>query len=109
MDESGFSAKLANGDILNYTFIEDEGDCCGYNEISATLLIDEKDMPAIAKVEQKNKEDEYADIVVITFFGMDKKLAEIESLSSSGSGWCYGATVTVKCVETGEEEILTSY
>lgn len=45
----------------------------------------------------------------ITFFGLAKKLAMIESYSSSGSGWEYGATVTLVCKETGAEATVTSW
>ena len=50
-----------------------------------------------------------SDILKLTFFGEHKAIAEVNSLSSSGSGWCYGACVTLRCRETGEEHMLTSY
>lgn len=37
------------------------------------------------------------------------ELAMIESYSSSGSGWEYGATVTLVCKETGAEATVTSW
>ena len=49
------------------------------------------------------------DRLIITLFGEQKQLAEFESMSSSGSGWHYGATVTLHCLKTNEKEVLTSW
>ena len=106
-----FTVQLSNGDIRNYEFIEDEGDCCGFNEFNI-LLIDEEEIhnnPIITNITEERSEDYDSDVLKVTFFGECKAIAEINSLSSSGSGWCYGACVTLKCCETGEEYGLTSY
>lgn len=109
MDDSGFSVQMTNGEVRNYEFCECEGDCCGFNEFSAKLLISGENMPAITSVKTEERDLYDTDCKVITFFGLDKKLAEIDSPSSSGSGWNYGATVWVKCKETGETETITSW
>lgn len=115
VNNKGFTIRIGNrgGCCKHYEFIDDPGDCCGYNEIEGKLLVetDPKRMPVITKVEQVVEDDQYADrqLCKITFFGEDKKLAEINTESGSGSGWQYGACVTVKCVETGEEEVLSEW
>lgn len=112
MDDAGFGVKLSDGTVRTFIFNDDPGDCCGYNNISARLLISHADLtnaPAITRVETINTSESEEDALKITFFGLEKKLAEINSLSSSGSGWCYGATASVICNETKEETVMTSY
>lgn len=115
INNDGFTIKVGSkGDYFkHYEFIDDPGDCCGYNEIEGKLLIetDSKRMPVITKVERvvEDDNDYYRQKCKITFFGEDKKLAEINTESGSGSGWQYGACVNVKCVETGEEEVLSEW
>lgn len=107
-----FSVKLRNGEVRHYVVEEDEGDCCGFNEFDI-LLIDNDEInknPVITNiVSEKNEEGLDEDTLKLTFFGGHKAIAEINSLSSSGSGWCYGACVTLRCRETGEGYKLTSY
>ncbi len=94
-------------------FEEDEGDCCGYNELETTLLIDGKNKPIITNVkyEDVSEEDKWgeSEIIKITFFGENKEIANIKSKSSSGSGWCYGACVTVNCKELHIHETISSW
>ena len=96
-------------------FEEDDGGCCGYNELETTLLIDEKNKPIITNVkyEDVSEEDEWGDsnseIIKITFFGENKEIANIKSKSSSGSGWRYGACVTVNCKELHIHETISSW
>lgn len=106
-----FSVKLRNGEVRHYEIIEDEGDCCGFNEFGI-LLIDKEEFarnPIITNIAEERSDNGDSDVLKLTFFGEYKAIAEINSLSSSGSGWCYGACVTLRCRETGEEYGLTSY
>ena len=106
-----FSVRLQNGDVRHYEIIEDEGDCCGFNEFGI-LLIDKEEFgrnPIITNITEERSDDRDSDVLKLTFFGEHKAIAEINSLSSSGSGWCYGACVTLRCRETSEEYGLTSY
>jgi len=51
--------------------IEDEpGDCCGYNDISTKLLIDDNSKPVITNIKSEGNDDEYdeGDDCLITFF-----------------------------------------
>lgn len=113
LNQEGFVVEVYPTYRKTFLFSEDPGDCCGYNEVSSTLLVDTdpKNLPVITRIEHVVDENSVWDTQTcrITFFGEDKKLAEINTESGSGSGWQYGACVTVKCVETGEEEILSQW
>jgi hypothetical protein len=92
--------------------IEDfEGDCCGYNDIETALWYRKKSKrnPIITHIEKENTECYEGQSCLLTFFGEDRKLAEINSYSSSGSGWAYGATVTLECKKLHIEEVLSSW
>lgn len=92
---------------------EDSGDCCGYNEITTKLLISETELnrnPIITNVEIDEVEDEWEGMnVKLTFFGEYKPIAIVDTFSSSGSGWCYGACVSINCEVLGINEILSSW
>ena len=97
---------------FSFVLLEENGDCCGFNDLISTLLISEEDLkrnPVITKIEEIDQCGEGSAHVVVTFFGEDRKLAQIDSLSSSGSGWSYGACVILKCLQTSEEEIITQW
>ena len=110
MNNDGF-VVTKDGKVRTFRFDEHEGDCCGYNDFEAKLFYDENNCnnPVITSVEVTRDDFGEYDSVSITFFGLYKPMAQINSYSSSGSGWCYGACVTCTCIETGEEEYLTSY
>lgn len=93
---------------------EDYGDCCGYNDINTKLLVSENELarnPVITNVEVEDtcSDSSYGDGTKITFFGEVKPIAELDSFSSSGSGWCYGACVTIVCNELKLDETITSW
>lgn len=111
-DNDGFSVILPSGEQRDFVFYEDYGDCCGYNELSTELLISADELsnnPIITNIEKTDTSERDEDSVKIAFFGECKKIAEVNSLSSSGSGYCYGACVWVTCKQTNEEETITSY
>lgn len=88
-----------------------EGDCCGYNELETKLLIDSKNSPIITNIvrEESTSDLEECDKCEITFYGLDKELAKINSISGSESGWCYGACVTVECKRLDMKDTITSW
>ena len=91
---------------------QDEGDCCGYNELETTLLISDNNKPIITNIEYEDisKYEDWGDNTIkITFFGENKEIATIKSKSSSGSGWYYGACVTVKCKELNINEVISQW
>jgi hypothetical protein len=91
---------------------EDYGDCCGYNEINTKLFVSETELglnPIITNVELDNTNEYYGDRCKLTFFGGYKPLAIVDAFSSSGSGWCYGACVTISCDALKLNETLSSY
>ena len=98
--------------LICFTFEEDEGGCCGFNEITTNLFISKEELhrnPIITSIQTERDAGNNEDRLIITLFGEQKQLAEIESMSSSGSGWSYGATVTLHCLKTNEKEVLTSW
>ena len=109
LNADGFTVEDKDGERLHFVFDEDEGDCCGFNEIQTTLSISKKNPPVITKVQYQDVTEGDEDAIVITFFGLDREIAEIFSMSSSGSGWAYGATVAVKCREINFTEVITQY
>lgn len=110
--ECGVKVKK-DGMEYDFYFEEDCGDCCGYNTFNAYVLY-EKDSnrnPVITKVDVEDGGGEH-DSLEITFFGESKALAKIESESGSGSGWCYGATVSLIFKPSDNESLeleLTSW
>jgi len=98
-----------DGSLYSLAIIDDEGDCCGYNDIDTKLLCEENSRPVITNIVIENDEEGEGEACTVTFFGESKPIAEIETYSSSGSGWGYGATVSVRCLALGIDEILSSW
>lgn len=88
---------------------QDEGDCCGYNSLETELLIDKDDKPIITNVIENEESIYDRNTKKITFYGTNKELATLDSLSSSGSGWWYGACVSIVCKELNINETITSW
>ena len=109
LNTDGFTVQDKDGERLHFVFDEDEGDCCGFNEIKTTLSMTKANPPVITKVQYQDVTAGDEDAVIITFFGLDTEVAEIFAMSSSGSGWAYGATVAVKCREINFTEVITQY
>lgn len=110
-DDAGFEVVASNDKRYRFNFESYEGDCCGYNTISSHLLIENESEqnPIITKVRHTTGEDNYSQSCEITFFGISKPIYTAAIESSSGSGWCYGATVKLTCKECNFDEILTSW
>ena len=111
IDDGGFEVEK-NGEVKHFIFDENNGGCCGYNEITTNLLISEDDLsnnPIITEVEMvgATKMGYEHDRIRITFMGECKPIAEIISESGSGSGWSYGAHAWIVCKETNETEEMT--
>lgn len=105
---------VRNGEDFHRIEIDDSdcGDCCGYNEFFAELHVDREKMgenPVITHAEAC-EDDDYCDKMVIAFFGGAEKLISLHSESGSGSGWCYGACVKVRCKSLDMDgETITSW
>ena len=110
-DNTGFEVVASNNKRYRFNFEEYEGDCCGYNKIKSCLFIDDEieQNPIITKVRYTTDDDDYSQKCEITFFGMSKPIYTAAIESSSGSGYCYGATVRLTCKECSFDEILTSW
>lgn len=93
--------------------VNEQMGCCGYNRINTRLLISDDELarnPVITNVESGTAlVGGYAQSCLVTFFGEAKPLAELSTYSSSGSGWCYGACVTVRCKRLRLEETLSQW
>ena len=103
-----------DGDLVRFSFVEDEGECCGFNSIKTELFVSKGELrrnPVITNVQEDRPYNELHDSndLVITFFGEKKQIAKIGSMSSSLSGWEYGASVSLRCLKTEEEEVLTHW
>lgn len=99
-----------DNELYTLTFVEDEGDCCGYNDLKTELLIDNENKPIITNVEYEKMNSVYCEeYVKITFFGSNKEIAKIESTSSSGSGWQYGACVSIECKDLNIDEVISQW
>ena len=110
--EKGFAVRTTNGAIHSFLVEEDEGDCCGYNTWDLKVFRDNiKRNPIITNIQWDEDDGESSNehTAHITLFGEYAPLVQLDSLSSSGSGWSYGATVTLRCVETDEQYIVTAW
>lgn len=100
VDDEHIVLKSKDGELVTLFIVEDEGDCCGYTEVTTRLLVDEldvKDNPIITSVECIDKDCDSHATCKITLFGLNKPMAEIEATAGSGSGWMYGACVKLLC------------
>ena len=94
------------------SFSSDHGDCCGYANIETVLCFDRsstKRNPVITNVEYADEGSEYQSEIKITLFGENKKIAEVSAEAGSGSGWSYGANVTVSCNALGINETIVQW
>jgi hypothetical protein len=101
-----------DGEIIRAALIGDEGGCCGWYDVTTHLLIDDYELsrnPIVTKVERIEKDDGDGDLVCLVLLGEEKALAAVNTYASSGSGWCYGACVTIKCSTLDLEETLAEW
>ena len=110
-DDAGFEVVASDDKRYRFNFESYEDDYCGYNTISSNLLIEDESEqnPRITKIRHTTDDDNYSQKCEITFFGMSKPIYTAAIESSSGSGYCYGATVRLTCKECSFDEILTSW
>jgi len=99
-------------------FVLNQGGCvCSYAKVTNTLLYDKNSEtnPVITKIDAvKNPDDDEADYdssntCIITLFGLDKAIATIKAEAGSGSGWCYGACVSLVCKNLNINEAVCEY
>lgn len=98
---------------VNYTLIVDnhESDWGGFNLIETTLNYGENssDNPIITKIWRSDEDSGYGSTCTVTFYGGSKVVGVIDTESSSGSGWAYGACVSLECEALGIDELLSSW
>lgn len=103
LSEDAIVVQDKNGETFNISFYTDNGDCCGYANISKTLFFkpNNENNPVITN--WTYDERRYgSQTVILTLYGLNKPLAEYEFECGSGSGWCYGATITAMCTLKNE-------
>lgn len=111
VSDNSIDVKLGDK-VFTLEIISDDGDCCGYAAFTTNLLYSENDLrnPIITNVSIDNGESDYdSSSSVITFYGESKPLATIESQAGSGSGWNYGAFVSLTCKALDIDENLASW
>ena len=110
INKDSITVKLNNN---TYTLNLDayNGDCCGYADFELNMRYSENDdrNPIITNIEIENKDYYSGDSFVVTFYGENKEIATIEGSAGSGSGWTYGACVSITCSELGLDETLAQY
>ena len=109
-DDYGFTVKKGEETYV-FEYETDYGGCCGFTQIDTDLCVDLNDPsnnPVITKVELDPYCDD-GDGLIITLFGLYKPLAIANVYASSGSGWEYGASVSLHCVQTDETTTLVQY
>lgn len=109
VNESTIKIRTPQGEIRHLDIVEDKGDCCGFNDWTIKIFEDEiQRNPVITNVVlQSDGSCGEEDTATLTFFGEYAPMVEVDSLSSSGSGWCYGACVEIVCRETTERNTIT--
>lgn len=96
LEEKQFTVLKENKEYV-FSFNEDHGGCSGYNRIKTQLLIDTKEKPVITNIEVNKTQYITGAKCTLTLFGLNKTIAEVNTVSSSGSGWEYGAYVQIVC------------
>lgn len=110
INESSIEVKL--GDKIHVLeIVVDEGDCCGFANFDMKLLYAEGDErnPIITNIEIESDSKDYEETAIMTFYGENKKIASIEAEAGSGSGWAYGACVTLRCKTLDIDETLVEW
>lgn len=108
INAEGLIVKDASGAQHTLWIDTDEGGCCGYTEVVASLVLDEGNEPVIVKIEEEYASDNCSEVKV-TFFGESKPIAELEIETGSGSGWCYGASVTISCKDLDIDKVVSEW
>jgi len=77
----------------------DTGDCCGWADVETVKDTFNGDV-LITNVSTKDDYDNFygEDCVVVTLYGQNKEIYEMNLSDGSGSGWDYGAVATIEIV-----------
>lgn len=79
INERGFVVRK-DGELIRFSFIEDYGDCCGFNLIGTHLFISKNELrrnPIITNIQEDNTRNDGSDNLIITFFGEKSKLQRL--------------------------------
>lgn len=110
IDETRITVELL-GKKYTLELDSDDGDCCGYADFTTTMLYSKNDInnPIITDIKFLNNDYPSFNTSIITFYGSNKELAHIESEAGSGSGWSYGACVSIRCKDLNIDESLADW
>lgn len=110
IDETSITVELLGRKYI-LELDSDNGGCCGYADFTTTMLYSENDInnPIITDIKFLNNDDHSCDTSIITFYGSNKELANIESEAGSDSGWSYGACVSIRCKDLNIDERLADW
>lgn len=110
INESTIDVRLGE-ETHTLEILSDDGDCCGYSNFDINMKYSENATtnPIITNIEVKDNSSGDSDGMIVTFYGENKELCEIEADAGSGSGWAYGAIVYMECKTLGIDETLANY
>lgn len=109
--EDSFITLKKEDKVFTLEFKSDDGGCCGYADFELNVFYDENSErnPIITNVDIINTDGYDSETTTLTFYGENKELCNIESNAGSGSGWSYGACVSITCKELGIDEDIASW
>ena len=109
LGDCGFTVRTTDDQYLDFEFTSDSDDYGTENNITTKLYFDpndKKNAPIITNVTySKEKADNYGH-VLITFLGLNKTLAQIDSCSSGDDYYC--CAVLLECLPLRKYSIITS-
>lgn len=87
------------GKVINTENIitdSDYGDCCGWADIDVIKDTFNGDVLITNVTYEESSNYDCQDIVIITLYGQNKEIYELNLSDGSGSGWDYGSVATVE-------------
>lgn len=102
---------MKDGIVYNLELESYQGECCGSAEFDITFFDEEdiKNNPVITNVIHKREGNSWSENCELTFFGLNKEILNITAEATSGSGYMYGASVTIYCKSLDIEEEIVSH
>ena len=96
-----------DGIVYTIEYDIDQGACCSYADVFAKLLVSETESPVITSITYKKDNSNYRVCrCVLTFFGVNRAIADACCQAGSESGYDYGANVQLVCKELRIKEVL---
>lgn len=109
LGDCGFTVRTMDNQYLDFEFTPMCDDYGAENDIATKLYFDpndKKNAPIITNVIYNKEEADNYDHVLITFFGLNKTLAQIDSYSNGDGYYC--CAVLLDCLPIRKYSIITS-